>query len=446
MIRVKKVCGQVINITSVLKLVKKRLRIHKTEQIFAIEIPQNKSISGKLRICSDMHLALAHESRFGGDGDIPVQNDEGELDDVSARIRDHDSHFSILVSNVSGGLGNGLSTDKKMAIKAMSIHDTVLAFSESNCVRDDARQLASEFGRDCRISALDSWTYDKKGARVRPSGARKLSAFGTAIISKDADLCEWPEVSSVTGTDFELIPVIMKRGSVTGLLLSGYRSPSMRDSSEIMCFFLEVDHIIGTLKRSHKLDFIIYAMDDNKCASEEANQLMQTTLKRHDMVNIIGNQPTRLGRKFGNKTNRKGKKMKDQRSTQPDTVWCWQDCFKTRVHATVIGKMTEKMDHSAIRLKVELFGIPPRKPVYREVTRKVKVKNDEDIEVELTRLLDMFCERYSPQLKSDLTSDLITDNASEEFYDLIETVKNTVSVIKRYVYLIACGIKTINGQ
>ena len=164
-------------------------------------------------------------------------------------------------------------------------------------------------------------------------------------------------------------------------------------------------------------------MDDNKCANSEANELMQTTLRRHNMTNAIGNQPTRLGRKYGGKTNRRGKKMKDQRSTQPDTVWCWQNSFKTRVSATVLGEMTEKMDHSAIRLRVDLFGIPPRKPVYRKVIRRVKTKTDEEIGSELQRLIDSFVESYSPSVAPENTSDDITDLATLSFYDIVEKVK-----------------------
>ena len=410
----------IIQTGALIRVIKKRLNLP-DDQFFLIDLASNTCLQNFVDCEKIGVLRLCKESKFGGDDESVSEGDS--VDETECiRKRDVNSCFTIMHSNVSGGLGNSMTSDKKRAIKAMSINDTVLLLSEINCVADDTPMLVRSFGVDGKIVSLEDWTYDSKGQRVKPAGARKISAYGSAILSRDADLCEWPVVDPVTELGFEIVPVVFRRGATCGLQLTGYRSPNMRDVAEISSFYKEVQNIIEVCKERYHLDYVIYAMDDNKASNEDARLSMEKTLSSLGLANLIGDQPTRFGRRYGGKKNKKGAPMRDQKDTQPDTVWAWYDPFKVRVSACVIGKITEKMDHSAIRIKVDLFGVKPRKPKYRNVIRRVKTKDDCEIGEKLQGLTGDFIENFEHKVVEGVEGKVV-DTATERLYEIISEVK-----------------------
>jgi len=256
------------------------------DDLYLIDIDKNITMKNFVYSDSVGDLRLCGQSKFGG-----LDEDDSD-DEFSQTVTPEDpsnkSSFTILSSNVSGGLGNSMCLDKKQAIKAMSINDTFLFLSETNCVADDTPMLVRCLGVDGRIESLENWTYDKAGKRVEPKGGKKISAYGSAIICRYLDICEWPEVDMVGDYDFEILPVVVRFGQTCGLQITGYRSPSMRDEAEIAGFYETINKVIEDCKEKHKLDYIIYAMDDNKCSSEVARLNMEKVLSSHNLMNLIG--------------------------------------------------------------------------------------------------------------------------------------------------------------
>ena len=394
------------------------LDIHDT---YLINSESNTVCLGFFSISCDLNLVLTTGNTFGGLDHLTslpaISNTSRQkcgrfsdlLDDAEARVRNLNSFLTILVSNVRGGLGGTLNLSKKIAIKAASCGDTLLSLSECNCVESDARMLAATFGRDCRVSSLEDVVY-KNGIRCRPAGARKKMAFGSCIVSKDAGLVEWVDFEKCSEWKFELVPVIITRGWIRGLKIGGYRSPSMTNKDEILAFYKQVSHIISMCKAKYELQFIIFAMDDNKTSSKYVQTSMEVELRKMGLSNLIGKQATRLGNAR-------------ERASQPDTVWGWFDPFRCKISATVIPKLSVTMDHCAIRIRIDLFGVPPIEPVYREVIRKVRVAKDEDISAKLSEFLQPYTARYEAELGSQKLNDNIVDIATEELYNIIERVK-----------------------
>ena len=84
----------------------------------------------------------------------------------------------------------------------------------------------------------------------------------------------------------------------------------------------------------------------------------------------------------------KKKGLVKDRCTQPDTVLAWFEPALCTVTATVLGTMTKTMDHCPVRLEINLSGIEPRKPIYRNVKRRKRVKSDDEIGEKLKEELE----------------------------------------------------------
>ena len=77
------------------------------------------------------------------------------------------------------------------------------------------------------------------------------------------------------------------------------------------------------------------------------------------------------------------------------------------------------MDHNAIRIYVTGCLIIPRKPIYREVIRKVRVQSDEEIGLKLSELSDGMIHKYSENGTN--ATDIQVDSVADELY---KTIKN----------------------
>jgi hypothetical protein len=348
-----------------------------------------------------MHLVCRFESTFGATEPNASEITPHTMDDPEYRERQRSS-LSILYSNVSGGMGSRFNINKKMAIKACSMQDAILALNETNCVASDAMMLANCFGTNARVSDCSDCQY-KNGTRYNvKAGARKLSGFGTAIIDKDRNLLDFVKIVKDTGSrSFEIVPALLSRGMVRGLIISAYRSPSMTDTSEISEFYKQIHDTIA-LYETQNLAFYIVMMDDNKTCSSTFRHQERMLLRRRGMRNLIGHQITRM-----------------RSSSQPDSILAKFDPFRCTVSAAVISQITEKMDHNAIRIHIGLIGVPPRLPIYRNVKRRVRIKDDGAI----GKFLDEQCRAYCKKYNSNVKSDCQVDSAAHDLYEILHNTK-----------------------
>ena len=85
-------------------------------------------------------------------------------------------------------MGSRFNINKKVAIKASSMQDSILALNETNCVKSDASMLANTFGKNARVSDCSNLQYINGSRVILTGNARKASGFGTALIDKDNHL------------------------------------------------------------------------------------------------------------------------------------------------------------------------------------------------------------------------------------------------------------------
>ena len=96
-----------------------------------------------------------------------------------------------------------------------------------------------------------------------------------------------------------------------------------------------------------------------------------------------------------------------------------------KLEVFVSGKISQKMDHRSIKINIHLMGVEPRRPVYRRVVRKVRIKNDEDISRKLKNLARKFEESYEPIiLHASSINGRIADACASGYLELIKKIKD----------------------
>ena len=355
---------------------------------------------------SSQSLKCLLENKFGGDDFSGTNNIENDVYQCTSLDKDS---FSITFSNVSGGLRNRFGFEKRKSIQANTTKDSVLILNECNCVESDASFLASKFGKMATVSACSDFTY-RNGMRVPlAAGKRKLSGFGTAIISKFSETFE-PLPLDHDGVPYEIACGILNLGGLRGLVIGAYRSPSMTDSDEIDGFYKAISDVL-TKHWDASLAFKLVCMDDNKTISKVQAVQERWLIQKHKMRNMIGHQVTRL-----------------RSNTQPDSILCSFNPLLCNVRASVISPLGSKMDHNAIRIKIISSHIKPRIPTYRNITRLVRVKTDELIGEELNRLCNLFLvqnkDRYGRLVEmTEKEKDNVTDEITKNLYNIIAETK-----------------------
>ena len=99
------------------------------------------------------------------------------------------------------------------------------------------------------------------------------------------------------------------------------------------------------------------------------------------------------------------------------------------IDALVIGKINSRMDHSAIRISIQLKGVVPRNPTYNKVIeRRVRNLSDDQIDELITTHFESWIKKYYSFIKegSDKTSITpeIVNCAAEKFDGIIKEVKS----------------------
>ena len=384
----------------VCKIIKQYIGIEQNE-FLALFTSSGQILTRMHTFTSNLKIIFRRENKFGSSTEAP-NVDSGLLDDTNFRARNSNSQISILYSNVSGGMGSRFNINKKVAIKASSMQDSILALNETNCVKSDASMLANTFGKNARVSDCSNLQYINGSRVILTGNARKASGFGTALIDKDNHLLEYLEViKDAESYEFEIVVAYMKRGPVKGIIITAYRSPSMTNSSEVCQFYKQIYDTISHY-RNQQTAFILVMMDDNKTCINANRQQDKMLIDGLGLRNLIDRQFTRLTSK-----------------TQPDSVLGYFDPFRCTLSASVVSTITEKMDHSAIRVRIGLIGIPPRKPSYRNVFRNVRVKEDDEI----GEFFKNQCTEYMSTYDNCEPTDNSVDRAAQELYKIINKTK-----------------------
>ena len=317
---------------------------------------------------------------------------------------------TILFSNVRG-LKN---REKINSLKYESKNDTILCLNETNYTESDKIKLIYDnIGVDASIVSSNNIKYNKHGQPYYIDNCKnfKNNGFGTALITKDIQLTKFLEKS----TKFEIILAEFRIGHVKGLVVTAYRSPSMRHIDSNKDFFDEIGEFIAK-HDGVKNHFIIYMCDDNinpKDEESKIGKLRNAIFIRFRMVNLILGQPTRL-------------------NGQPDSCFAFFDPAMLSVRALVIGKIHHSMDHSAIRITIDFKGTIPRLPCYNKpVTRKVRKLSDEKIDALIVELMRPWTKRYTQilseclsQFDPNIITHEIVDSAATSFLDVIDDVKS----------------------
>ena len=163
----------------------------------------------------------------------------------------------LTYQNVDGVRKN---PSKIEALEALTSNNTIACLSETNVRTDDCALFTnSNIGEKVVMVAQDRITY-KNGKRVvLPSNQRKKSGFGTVVAVKNFDDFSFNR----SFTDFEIISSVVSRFGLKIIVVTGYRSPSMRQSDEIDAFYDEVSRMLEVEKSKHSADAVVFVADDN---------------------------------------------------------------------------------------------------------------------------------------------------------------------------------------
>ena len=169
------------------------------------------------------------------------------------------------------------------------------------------------------------------------------------------------------------------------------------------------------MKSKFTLDFIIFSMDDNKESSRHVKHASERWLTNNGnfcLDNLIGNSVTR------SRESRDSRGVVRLVETQPDSCLSWYNFATCTVTACVINKIDQLADHFAIRIRIDLKGVPPRVPIYRDSVRSVKVLKDDVIADELEDRCKLFMNKFSKATVTDRSVDQI----AQGYYKLISGI------------------------
>ena len=253
------------------------------------------------------------------------------------------------------------SIAKLKALESRSFCDDLICVNEINYKATDSTLLVNKgLGRSAKIVALDRVRYDSQGKRViiEEGEQGKKQGYGTAIISKKTSLIEY-----IDSTDeFEIVVGKIDKGGVKGLIITAYRSPSMKDTNEIKRFYDAISSEIWKNGGYKTNDFILYIADDNCVRGDPnlaaVNEAQSEMVERMRLVNLIGDVPTRGSR-------------------QPDSCFAYFNPSKIDISAMVESRIHADMDHNPISVLFRFEGIEPINPKYKIVERKVRIWDDE---------------------------------------------------------------------
>ena len=305
----------------------------------------------------------------------------------------------ILFSNING---NRIKWDQ---FAALSSSDHVLCINELNLSKTDCSLLTSKLaeGSSAKISALDHLSYDRQGKKVKTK-RKKKKGYGTAILSKISGSTE----IDCTESEHEIVYARLNLNGASGLIITGYRSPSSRVELDINSFYDAVDCVISEYKNLHHFDFIIFVGDDNaSCASTShysrlAAKKMLTVTEKHQMIDMIEHIQTRGDR-------------------QPDSCFAFFDPEKVEIEVSAL-KGILKSDHEPLQILVKKSQIVAEKPKYKKIEKRYQKVTDSEVTEIMEESLACWYDHWSSRFERVNTKQL--DKASNKFVDILNKVQS----------------------
>ena len=347
--------------------------------------------------------------------DTQLQTDSS--DDV---LLSSNKSISLLFSNVRGLRAK----DKIIALRHVSKEDSIICLNETNyTVKDKPKVIEDELGKAVEIASMNNYCFNKSGALILSEDRddivgknyrgrkKKNSGYGTCIISKDENLVDFLEKND----KFEIIISRLKYKNIKGLLVTVYRSPTMRDKASNDNLFNTIKTLIRKYGGYKFNDFIIYIGDDNIFKEDTSHKylsnLQESLCVEFLMVDMIEGQMTR-----GNR--------------QPDSCLAYFDMAKISIEAEVIGKIHKKMDHDAIRINISFKGIIPEFISFNNfVRRRVINMSDDKVQKMLNQKFETWNEEYEHLSEATNFDENLIEEAMTKFHNIISEVKQKQSKI-----------------
>ena len=407
-----------ILISKLLRRLRKLLCISPSDCLYLFH--DGVPISQHLLTNSSLELKVTGESTFGSD-----EVDNWHDGFPSSEVQKHVVTCSYLNSD-------GHSAEKMMAIELETDNDRDVMITECNFTASDHSRLTDNLGDWASIVSCDDVSYSN-GKRVIPIGGRKVSGYGTAVVTKDRNCMRLYE--NLDGPDerkFEVLALDVKLSEKCreGRIVV-YRSPSMKCKHEISQFYDRVERYLQHMKNSGLFQCLTYVGDPNKHSSSLAAKLERKLMANFGLRNMIGSQNTR---------------SRGECETQPDSCYAWFDPACVIVSATVNGKIHRKMDHRLIRVSYLLAGVKPEFRSFYEFEREVRDKSisDDDVRSRLNGEIGAWVDKYAafvfknPRQEQQSWKDfekcdnlklspVIVDTAVDEMYRLVGRIQKWMS-------------------
>ena len=137
------------------------------------------------------------------------------------------------------GLRSQKQADKLSQLARLAKHDHLLCINETNLLPSNSSLLVKGgLGDVCRIKALSETSYPKEmriHSQHNGRRSRKKSGLGTSMVSRRPDIMS----IGIADADDEIVFVRVGSCNCSGLVLTGYRSPSSEHQPDIENFIPE---------------------------------------------------------------------------------------------------------------------------------------------------------------------------------------------------------------
>ena len=341
-----------------------------------------------------------------------VESDNSIQSSGSLNSTNFGDNLNILFSNIDG------IRAKWSQLRSVSQHDHILCLNELNLAQSDTSLLTAKYdlGDTASIKSLDRVTYNKKGLRTPPKKkvsingrdawvpCTKKKGFGTAIVSKIPNLTR---IQNYEGP-YELVYATMKLNNLSGVVITGYRSPSSRCETEISGFYTAIDSIVTNTLAADNHDFVIFVGDDNASLASTshysrfaASQMLKVA-EKFQMVDLIENINTRGDR-------------------QPDSCFAFFDAEKVEIEASALNGIV-KSDHELLQISIRKSQIVAEIPKFKKIRKRVQCVSDENLNELLEDKFAAWYDKWYPKL--NMADSAITDKAANAFVEVMHSVQS----------------------
>ena len=317
---------------------------------------------------------------------------------------------------------NGLTPSTLNTLQLLTTNEHLVCLNELNIGENDT-SLLSKIGNSV-IKSLDEVTF-KDGNRVQPTKTmpdgtivtcRKRSGYGTAVIENLPGTKLFK-----TKKNEEIVGALVTLEGFNGLFITGYRSPSSRNETDILNFYITIQEII-TNHLELQLDLIMFIGDDNasstsnSTASKSAAAKARTIFSKFNMIDMLTNINTR-----GDK--------------QPDSCYCYYNPENLIVNVSTIGTILG--DHEAIQVEIIKDGIIPLRPKYKKFAKRILDVTDEERDLAIELSTDKWVKKWENNIKPEMPEKQINNCAN----GLVESLNKISSLcFKRKVVMVPVDV------